>query len=305
MRRRPWLALLLGGLCPGLGHLYAGSAWTAVVVPVLATLAVAALGYAAAEGVLGPLGWLVGTLTIPLATRGLAPWHALWLARRPRPAQPWQRAWVYLAFFVLTHLGTWAGVRLCRAFFVEPYRVPSASMAPSVLPGDVLLVSRRPAGDLRSRAVLFAHEGVVYVKRAVAGAGATVEVRRERVRVDGRDLPRVHCSRAGDLPNAQHGAASAYVETGADGRDYLVQWGPPLWSAELDATLVPAGALFVLGDNRDDSVDSRHWGPIMADQVLGVALGIIASVDPLDGRPRWERFGQTLEPEVRTGGVRH
>jgi signal peptidase I len=298
--RRPWLAVLLGGLCPGLGHLYAGAAWVAVAIPILAILAAGGLGWAAASGTLGPGGWLVGVLIIPCATRGLAPLHAAWVARCVRPAQPWQRAWVYLAFFLLAHLATWEGVRLCRAWLVEPFRVPSASMAPTILPGDVLLVSHRLPADLRSRVVLFVQAGEVHVKRAVARGGEVAEVVRGQVRIDGQDLPRRRCALGADQPMAQHGAAAAFVETGADGRDYLVQWGPPLWSADLAATPIPEGALFVLGDNRDDSVDSRHWGPILEDQAIGTALAVLASVDEDSGQPRWERFGLPLAPDLPT-----
>jgi signal peptidase I len=301
---RPLVALLLGALCPGLGHLYAGSAWTAVAVPALAVLYTAVLARAAASGDLGLVAWLVLTLALPLATRGVAAWHAAWTARRRRAArpQPWQRPWVYALFFLFAHAGVWQGVRLVRGWLVEPFQIPSASMAPSVRPGDVLLVSRLPVavGDVRSRIVLVEQDGLPFVKRAVGLGGEVVEVRRGQAFVDGRALPRAPCAQGPDLPPAGHGAAWAFVESDGEGRRYLVQWGPPLWSTDLEAMPVPGGQVFVLGDNRDNSIDSRHWGPIPTERVLGVALGVVASVDPDRNRPRWERFGLSLVPDGTT-----
>jgi len=299
--RRPALALLLGALCPGLGHLYAGSAWTAVAVPTTAVLVTAVLGRAAAAGDIGLVAWLVLTLCVPLATRGIAPWHAARTAgrRRARPPEPWQRPWVYALFFALAHLGTWQGVRLVRLTLVEPFQIPSGSMAPSVMPGDVLLVSRLlpPDEDRRSRILLVEQDGLPYVKRAVALGDEVVELRQGQLLVDGRALARAPCARGQDGPPAEHGAATAFVETDAAGRRYLVQWGPPLWSRDLEALPVQPGQVFVIGDNRDNSVDSRHWGPIARDRVRGHVLGVVGSVDPDRARPRWERFGLSLVPD--------
>ncbi len=290
--------MFLGGGCPGLGHLYAGSAWWAVGLPAASLVAAAVVGQLAAAEHIGPLGWLALAVLIPLVTRGLAPLHAASLCRRRRsnPPLPFQRAWVYLAFFVGVHVFLLHGVRVVRSLLLEPYRVPTGSMSPTILPGDLVLVSKLATqpGELRSQVVLL-DSGKPWVKRVVALSGEVVELRDGVLKVDARPLPRVHCS-LGELPAALHGGATAFLETDLDGSSYLVQWGPPLWSPDVESTPVPEGHLFVLGDNRDNSQDSRHWGSLPADLLRGTVLGVWASFDPDTGQPRWERFGLRVRP---------
>jgi signal peptidase I len=275
-----------------------GSPWWAVGIPAASLAAAAGVGWLAATERIGPVLWLLLAVSIPLLTRGLLPWHAAWLARRRRDAAllPVQRVWVYLAFWIGAHLLLMHGVRTVRALLVQPFRIPSASMSPTILPGDLLLVSKLqpPTDQLRSEVVLV-DSGRPFVKRVVGLPGDVVELRDGLLSVDAGALSRIHCP-LGELPSAEHGAASGFVETDGEGRRYLVQWGPPLWSPDLDSTPVPPEHLFVLGDNRDNSQDSRHWGPVPVEQVQGTVLGIWASFDPDTGQPRWERFGRRLRP---------
>lgn len=298
--RRPWLALFLGGTCPGLAHLYVGSAWWAVGIPAASLALAGVVGYLAATERIGLGAWLALAVLIPFVTRGLLPWHAAWLARRRgrSPLLPFQRVWVYLAFWLGAHLALVHGVRVVRSLLVEPYRIPSGSMSPTILPGDLLLVSKLhpDARQLRSEVVLVDH-GQPYVKRVVGLPGEVVELRDGIVTVDVQPLARMHCS-LGDLPAAEHGGATAFVETDRSGRRYLVQWGPPLWSQNVESTPVPAEHLFLLGDNRDNSQDSRHWGALPVERVRGTVLGVWASFDPDTGEPRWDRFGLRLRPSA-------
>jgi signal peptidase I len=295
--------MFLGGTCPGLGHLYAGSPWWAVGIPTASLIAAGVVGWLAATGTIGPLGWLACAVSIPLVTRGLLPWHAAWLARRRRdaPLLPVQRVWVYVAFWLGAHLLLMHGVRVVRGTLVQPFHIPSASMSPSILPGDMLLVSKldTPPEELRSHVVLV-DRVTPYVKRVVGLPGEILELRNGLLSVEAISLPRSHCP-LGDLPSAEHGSATGFVETDVDGRRYLVQWGPPLWSPDLESTSVPPEHVFVLGDNRDNSQDSRHWGPVPLEHVRGTVLGIWASVDPETGQPRWERFGRSLRPDSALG----
>ncbi len=159
-------------------------------------------------------------------------------------------------------------------------------MRDTLLPGDYLLVARwayglptpfagarLPTGRPPRRGDLVVFHapdrpGERLVKRCIATAGETVAIRDKRVVVDGDTLAETW---------ARH-ADPAVHPAGFDPRDNLA----PL-------TLEP-GELFVLGDNRDDSEDSRFWGPLPARDVIGRPLLVYWSWDERHGRPRWERI---------------
>jgi len=174
---------------------------------------------------------------------------------------------------------------------VQGYRIPSRSMEDSLLVGDLLLVDklsyglRIPFTTWRLPSVRDPSPGDIvafeypadpsrtFVKRCVAVAGQTVEVRNKVVYVDGERLP--------DPPFSKY--IDARILPGRDPRDNL----SPL--------TVPAGSLFVMGDNRDNSRDSRHWGALSVDRLLGRGLFVYWSTEPdlagESGRIRWSRIG--------------
>ena len=193
-----------------------------------------------------------------------------------------------------------------KTFFIQAFRVPSRSMEDSLLAGDYLLVDKFGYGprvpatewDLPALAPLEAGDVVlfrypldterIYVKRCVATAGQTVEIRNKVLYVDGRRSP--------DPPYSKFLDARIFPAS-QNRRDNL---GP---------LVVPEGHLFVLGDNRDNSRDSRHWGLLPSHMVVGRAFGVYWSCEPAPrpssalavsggnvpnafSRVRWERLGE-------------
>ncbi|HET7706344.1 MAG TPA: signal peptidase I [Thermoanaerobaculia bacterium] len=151
------------------------------------------------------------------------------------------------------------------------YSVPSASMSPTLRPGDHIVVTRylsdRPG---RGDVVVFHHPAgrELTVKRIVGIPGDLVEGREGQLRISGRVL---------NEPYATAGE-----------------------SMHIPPQLVPAGYVFVLGDNRTDSWDSRHWGPLPDSLVVGRARiilwssrpsesGTIVRADAVSNRPPEER----------------
>ncbi len=133
---------------------------------------------------------------------------------------------------------------------LQPERVGSGSMAPAVPTGALVLV-RHDVGEVHRRAVVTADVGgVPVVKRVVAVAGEEVAVEDGVLVVDGRPV----CERDVD-PDRQDG----------------VWFGP---------VVVPAGAVFLLGDDRDDSVDSRTFGAVPLTAVTG---RVVARLWPAPG----------------------
>lgn len=197
-----------------------------------------------------------------------------------------------------------------KAFLFEAYQIPSGSMEQNLLVGDHVVVDKLvwaprglPWGPILPRREILRGDVVVFrgpedpdrdfVKRAVAFGGESVEIRAKRLRVNGveRDEPYVVHRDPALL-------TGRVVPASLRGRD------------ELAPRTLPAGTFFALGDNRDESRDSRSWGPVSRHLVKGRALLVYWSVRPppepfagrgaavrrvLDGaihffsRTRWER----------------
>ena len=170
-----------------------------------------------------------------------------------------------------------------RAFLFQAFEVPSPSMEKNVLTGDRLLVNKflyapeggpfahlLPArGVRRGDVVVFRFPKDPrrdFIKRVVALPGETVQIRDKRVFVDGRLLEEPYTFHADDRTWPDD------PEIPEDRRQ----------RDQLSARRVPTGTFFVLGDNRDDSNDSRFWGPVPAANLEGRALFVYWSVPPRD-----------------------
>jgi len=185
-----------------------------------------------------------------------------------------------------------------RTFLVQPYRIPSASMAPNLLIGDHLLINRfvygpsRWAWERRWLPLRAPRAGDVavfryprdprrpFVKRVLGVPGALVELRRRALLIDG-----VPVDEAGYVHHADPHAypPSVLLDPFYRRRD---NFGPQT---------VPAGSFFVLGDNREDSADSRQWGWVPRNYLLGRALAVYWSWRPATAPERgaeirWRRL---------------
>jgi signal peptidase I len=195
-------------------------------------------------------------------------------------------------------------VLLLRSFLVEPFRIPSGSMMPTLLIGDFILVNkfayglRLPVLDTkvleigqpqRGDVVVFRYPedpSVPFIKRVVGLPGDRVAYFNKVLYVNGEP--------ASQQPAGVYtGAGSGSVMTGADvrvehltGRSHqiLVQNGAPSVEGQL---VVPEGHYFVLGDNRDNSRDSRYWGTVPDENLVGRAFLIWMS---------WDWGGGTVYP---------
>ena len=168
-----------------------------------------------------------------------------------------------------------------RTFLFQAFEVPSPSMEKTVLTGDRLLVNKfvyapdqAPLSRLLPRRSVRRGDILVFrfpedprrsfVKRVVALPGETVSIADKRVRVDGRELIEPYAFHSDDNTWSNDPSTSEEHRR----RDQL----PP--------TRVPDGAYFLLGDNRDDSSDSRSWGPVPGGHILGRALLVYWSAPP-------------------------
>jgi signal peptidase I len=168
-----------------------------------------------------------------------------------------------------------------RTFVVQAFKIPTGSMEPNLLIGDHLLVNKfvfGPNASLLERVLLplgtiRRHDVIVFkypeepdrdfIKRVIGLPGETVEVRERKVYINGQalDEPYAHYLAPVAAPSELHEVTSIDV------RDH---YGP---------VTVPPDQYFMMGDNRDNSADSRYWGFLRRDYIKGKALVIYWSYE--------------------------
>lgn len=165
-----------------------------------------------------------------------------------------------------------------RSFVIQAFKIPSGSMLQTLQIGDHILVNKFlywftdfQRGDI----IVFKYpqdEGRDFIKRIVALPGERVEIQNKQVYVNDKPLTE---------PYVVH-LDPAVFENPASSRD---SFGP---------IVVPPGQLFMMGDNRDFSMDSRFWGFLDMQKVKGKAVIVYWSWDHERFRPRWERIGMLV-----------
>ena len=228
--------------------------------------------------------------------------------RRAKEAkQPW---WVeYSASFFPVILA----VFFLRSFLVEPFKIPSSSMVPTLLVGDFILVNKFTYGirlpvanvkiiDLGSPkhgdVMVFrypADPSLDYIKRVVGLPGDRIEYRNKELRLNGTLVPRQQLGDYESRERLQY--FPRYLESfdGAGHEIILEKEAPGFLSRNMDfghsgncdynsgglACTVPAGHYFMMGDNRDNSSDSRVWGFVPDANIVGKAFFIWLNLNEL------------------------
>ena len=251
-RRDPFLAAFLTQVFPGWGHCYLRR-WVAGPLLILASLVVWLVVPTALWAVWKPFGIVAG-IGIWAAYKAAT---TLW-AYRVGPAERrsgWRGITTVCLVGLLVTLLQIAAALVMRQYVVEAFNMPTASMAPTIQPGDHILVWKRPFALHRGDLIVFLNPNdrrVEYVKRVAAVAGETIEFRRDGAYVNGALLDR---NLFGGLP-------------------YKDAEAPPSlrrWANESSPFTVPPGYVFVLGDNIGRSFDSRFFGPVPVSDIIGKA----------------------------------
>lgn len=202
-------------------------------------------------------------------------------------------------------------VFLLRSFLVEPYRIPSGSMEPTLLVGDFIVVNKFTYGirlPVMNKKVITINEPklgdvmvfryppdpkVNFIKRVIGLPGDKIVYQNKQLFINGKHITKkllqteTHVSDENEtypmrlyleeLPEAPH--------------DIYEHLGP----GQSVSLTVPDGHYFVMGDNRDESDDSRFWGFVPEQNIIGKAFGLWMSWDAENYRVRFERIGNTIQ----------
>jgi signal peptidase I len=202
-------------------------------------------------------------------------------------------------------------VLLLRSFLVEPFRIPSNSMMPTLLTGDFILVNKFSYGirlpvlnrkiidvgsPQRGDVVVFRfpkNPSIDYIKRIVGVPGDHVVYRDKVLYINDKRADQV-------ILGVYAGAGSGSVMTGAtqlvehlDDVKHDILADPRKSFGDVDV-IVPPGHYFAMGDNRDNSNDSRFWGTVPEQNLVGKAFMIWMNFDTAGSGVDWSRIGSQI-----------
>lgn len=299
--RQPWFAALMSCILPGYGQLYNGeinkATWlflgfALLAIPVLVVIALYL-----------PASWTFPTLLLSVfAIIGLWGYGVVDAFRTARRLQdytlkPWQSSSLYVLVLLLC-----SGIALplltnfVRESWVESFRIPSESMQPTVLKGDILFADKRYNRPGAARAVergdiaIFVYPNdrtTYYIKRIIGLPGDVINITGHNITVNGLLFTAKTSPRE----------AGEFVTESSGARHWDVQWDTTTETLPPSNLTVPAGEVFVMGDNRTASKDSRAFGTVPLQDVVGKARQLWFSYD--NGEVRWKRLGKVLMPGFR------
>ncbi|MCK1734091.1 signal peptidase I [Bradyrhizobium sp. 138] len=243
------------------------------------------------------------------------------LSETIRPSRAQSREWKAILILILLVPVLWSPLILFRFVLYEPFSIPSTSMAPTLMVGDYVFAAKYAYGYGRyslpfapswiSGRILAADpeygdivvfrtakdNSVDYLKRVVGLPGDRLQMRQGRLVLNDRPVTRVALEQglADNACGVDGGVkVKRWRETLPNGASYVTNDCDD--NGYLDNTsvfTVPPGHFFVLGDNRDNSTDSRMstFGFVPMDNLVGKVTRILWSLDE-DGEPRVERLGK-------------
>lgn len=220
--------------------------------------------------------------------------------------QPW---WVeYSRSFFPVLLLVW-GV---RSFVIQPYRVPTGSLEPTVVPGDFIAVEqyayglRLPVTHTKilnigepkvGQIALFrwpVDPKIIFVKRVIGVPGDHIVYKNKVLTINGKVMKQTFVKDGYDHEPGQKAMPVVIKREDLNGVEHDIQVRKGFNESGSFSITVPKGMYFMMGDNRDNSDDSRFWGFVPEKDLIGEAFGIFMSWDSNTHSIRWNRIGKGL-----------
>ncbi len=276
--RKWWLAGLLGLLVPGLGQIYNGQLNKGIFIILLDYCLVSLRYFVAFYSFLVLSFLLLVAITLIYYIWVVA--DSLVVAKKYNSnfiPKKYNNIYVYIAALIILGSINYFYSDYLENNSIETFRISSRSMEPSLLEGDRIIVDSRSSARNPMRGDLTVFEypqnrEKTWIKRVVAIGGDMVEIRNFALYVNGSIIH------------------EDYIKQ-SEGSDRISQLSS---SANYGPAVVPDNMYFVLGDNRDNSQDGRHFGFVAHEKIKGTARSIYWSWDKSNNTVRWNRIGMTL-----------
>jgi signal peptidase I len=268
--KNPWLAVFLSAMLTGLGQLY-NKQWLKGFFFILCFAVIS---------VVDEINYLISLLFFPLSLFSLK--DAFDSAERMNGSgQKFVDQGSSIAKIIVAVTIIFSALpvsSIVKAHFIQAYKIPASSMLPTLELGDHILVDKTIQGKghvKREELIVFVYpedRSKDFIKRVIAVSGDTIEIRNKKIILNG---------------------TSYYDPYGVYKDDFIIpahmqprdNYGPQI---------VPHNSVFVLGDNRDFSHDSRFWGFVDLKDVRGKAFKIYWSWDYKNRSARWDRIGMMI-----------
>ncbi|MGZ6465940.1 MAG: signal peptidase I [Bdellovibrionota bacterium] len=302
MKRNRLKAAIFSILLPGLAQLYTAQGKKALVVmaSMLAFLFVAKSRLILVAPPIYPVvvlaamaGWIFAVV------------DGLRFATQERPFTWYSRWYVYLIAFFNFSL---ALIMIDVTKAVQPFNIPANSMAPSVLKGDRIFVDtfafkihEPKPGDLA--VFRFPKDPRInYIKRIIGVPGDKIAIRDKKLFINEKEITlepmpestKTQAVQEDWFENEDHGTLTVFREN--LGNSHLIAMNvSTLLNADFGPFQVAPGTYFTMGDNRDKSSDSRFWGTVPSENLIGKPASVWFSLNPENFHIRWERIGKQLE----------
>jgi signal peptidase I len=200
------------------------------------------------------------------------------------------------------------GLLAYRVLFLKLIRVPTGSMMNTILPGDQLTVNRLLREPRRGDVVVYSYPGeeVQFVGRIIGLPGESIQLRATAILINDKQIDEERAFVGVQGPDTQQ-----LSELSREGQGpYRVYYAPPddhsaepLEFAEQTFGIkepfrIPKDSYFILGDNRDNSLDGRYRGPVPQELIWGTVSVVYWSEPVHGGDVRWERVGKSVKQKT-------
>lgn len=204
-------------------------------------------------------------------------------------------------------------VLLIRSFLYEPFRIPSGSLKPTLQVGDFIIVNKfdyglrlpilhtkiLPLGEPKTGDIMVFHfpenPNLYLIKRVIGIPGDHIRYQDKVLYINGEKMSQTLVGSAMDNNGDKNLSWPAIELTeNLHGIIHKIYQRPDVAAQDIAEFVVPADHYFVMGDNRDNSNDSRYWGFVPEENITGKAIRIWLSWDGSHTNIRWDRFGSRI-----------